>query len=65
MNFPNVNPAVVIVLVMLGAAPLLLSSTEINPVLLIASLMVAATPLLLAAIRELVVERAGVLNLGV
>ncbi|MEM8729864.1 MAG: ABC transporter permease [Pseudomonadota bacterium] len=37
----------------------------INPVLLIASLMVAATPLLLAAIGELVVERAGVLNLGV
>lgn len=39
--------------------------TAINPVLLIASLMVAATPLLLAAIGELVVERAGVLNLGV
>ncbi|WP_171133090.1 MULTISPECIES: ABC transporter permease [unclassified Ruegeria] len=38
---------------------------EINPVLLIASLMVAATPLLLAAIGELVVEKAGVLNLGV
>ncbi len=39
--------------------------TEINPVLLLASLMVAATPLLLAAIGELVVEKAGVLNLGV
>ncbi|MEX0350048.1 MAG: ABC transporter permease [Paracoccaceae bacterium] len=39
--------------------------TEINPVLLVASLMVAATPLLLAAIGELVVEKAGVLNLGV
>ncbi len=39
--------------------------SAINPVLLIASLMVAATPLLLAAIGELVVERAGVLNLGV
>ncbi|WP_372575015.1 ABC transporter permease [Ruegeria jejuensis] len=39
--------------------------SEINPVLLIASLMVAATPLLLAAIGELVVEKAGVLNLGV
>ena len=38
---------------------------EINPVLLVASLMVAATPLLLAAIGELVVEKAGVLNLGV
>ncbi len=37
----------------------------INPVLLIASLMVAATPLMFAAIGELVVERAGVLNLGV
>ncbi|MFN3663246.1 ABC transporter permease [Yoonia sp.] len=37
----------------------------INPVLLLASLMVAATPILLAAIGELVVERAGVLNLGV
>ena len=39
--------------------------SAINPVLLVASLMVAATPLLLAAIGELVVERAGVLNLGV
>ena len=39
--------------------------SAINPVLLIASLMVAATPILLAAIGELVVERAGVLNLGV
>ncbi len=37
----------------------------INPILLVASLMVAATPILLAAIGELVVERAGVLNLGV
>ena len=39
--------------------------SAINPVLLIASLMVAATPLLLAAIGELVVEKAGVLNVGV
>ena len=39
--------------------------SAINPVLLIASLMVAATPLLLAAIGEVVVEKAGVLNLGV
>ena len=37
----------------------------IDPVLLLASLMVAATPILLAALGELVVERAGVLNLGV
>jgi general nucleoside transport system permease protein len=37
----------------------------INPVLLLASLMVAATPILLAALGELVVEKAGVLNLGV
>ncbi|SLN51672.1 ABC transporter permease [Pseudooctadecabacter jejudonensis] len=37
----------------------------VNPVLLLASLMVAATPIMLAAIGELVVERAGVLNLGV
>lgn len=37
----------------------------IDPVLLIASLIVASTPILLAAIGELVVERAGVLNLGV
>jgi general nucleoside transport system permease protein len=42
---------------------MLLSS--INPILLLASLMVAATPLLLAAVGELVVEKAGVLNLGV
>ena len=38
---------------------------SIDPVLLLASLMVAATPILLAALGELVVERAGVLNLGV
>lgn len=39
--------------------------SSINPVLLIASLMVAATPILLAAIGEMVVEKSGVLNLGV
>ncbi len=39
--------------------------TVINPAVLIASLMVAATPILLAAIGELVVEKSGVLNLGV
>lgn len=39
--------------------------SSINWALLLASLMVAATPILLAAIGELVVERAGVLNLGV
>lgn len=39
--------------------------SAISPTLLIASLMVAATPILLAAIGELVVEKAGVLNLGV
>ena len=37
----------------------------IDPTLLIASLMVASVPIILAAIGELVVERAGVLNLGV
>jgi len=39
--------------------------SSISPALLLASLLVAATPILLAAIGELVVERAGVLNLGV
>jgi len=39
--------------------------SSINPILLVASLMVAATPIILAAIGELVVEKAGVLNLGV
>lgn len=39
--------------------------SAINPALLLASLLVAATPILLAGIGELVVERAGVLNLGV
>ena len=43
----------------------LMDLSSINPILLLASLMVAATPILLAAIGELVVERAGVLNLGV
>jgi general nucleoside transport system permease protein len=37
----------------------------INPVALAAGLVVAATPLLFAALGELVVEKAGVLNLGV
>jgi general nucleoside transport system permease protein len=37
----------------------------LDPVILIAALMVAATPILLAAVGELVVEKAGVLNLGV
>ena len=36
-----------------------------DPTLLIASLMVASTPILLAALGELVVEKSGVLNLGV
>ncbi|MFY0692280.1 MAG: ABC transporter permease [Paracoccaceae bacterium] len=39
--------------------------SAISPSLLLASLMVAATPILLAAVGELVVEKAGVLNLGV
>ena len=39
--------------------------SSINPALLLASLLVAATPILIAAIGELVVERSGVLNLGV
>jgi ABC-type uncharacterized transport system permease subunit len=39
--------------------------SSIDPLLLLASLMVAATPIMLAAIGELVVERSGVLNLGV
>jgi ABC-type uncharacterized transport system permease subunit len=37
----------------------------IDPVTLIAALIVASTPILLAALGELVVEKAGVLNLGV
>ena len=39
--------------------------SAINPVLLIASIMVSATPILLAALGEMVVEKSGVLNLGV
>ena len=39
--------------------------SAINPTLLVASLMVASTPILLAAIGELVVEKSGILNLGV
>jgi simple sugar transport system permease protein len=37
----------------------------IDLILLVAALMVASTPILLAALGELVVERSGVLNLGV
>ena len=39
--------------------------SAIDPVTLVASLIVASTPILLAAIGELVVEKSGVLNLGV
>lgn len=39
--------------------------SAIDPLLLLASLVVASTPVLLAATGELVVEKAGVLNLGV
>ena len=38
---------------------------DIQLPLLLASLIVAATPILLAALGELIVEKAGVLNLGV
>lgn len=37
----------------------------IDPILLVAALVVAAVPILLAALGELVVEKSGVLNLGV
>ncbi len=43
----------------------LMDLAAINPVLLVASIMVSATPILLAAIGEMVVEKSGVLNLGV
>ena len=39
--------------------------SSISPTLLVASIMVSATPILLAAIGEMVVEKSGVLNLGV
>lgn len=39
--------------------------SSINPILLVASIMVSATPILLAAMGEMVVEKSGVLNLGV
>ena len=39
--------------------------SSLSPAALIISIMVAATPLLFAAIGELVVEKSGVLNLGV
>ena len=38
---------------------------DISIVSLIATLIVAATPILLAATGELIVEKSGVLNLGV
>ena len=39
--------------------------SSINPLILLASIMVASTPILLAAIGEMIVEKSGVLNLGV
>ena len=43
----------------------LMDLSSINWLVLLASVMVSATPILLAGLGELVVERAGVLNLGV
>lgn len=39
--------------------------SAIDPLVLLATIMVASTPILLAAIGEMVVEKSGVLNLGV
>ena len=39
--------------------------SNIDPILLLTAIIIVSTPILLAAIGELVVERAGVLNLGV
>ena len=39
--------------------------SAINPILFVAGFLVAATPLIFAALGELVVEKSGVLNLGV
>lgn len=39
--------------------------SAIDPILLVASMMVASTPVLLAALGEMIVEKSGVLNLGV
>ncbi len=39
--------------------------SNIDPILLLSAVMIVSTPIMLAAIGELVVERAGVLNLGV
>ncbi|MEM7268291.1 MAG: ABC transporter permease [Pseudomonadota bacterium] len=39
--------------------------SALNPVAILVSLIIAATPLLFAALGELVVEKSGVLNLGV
>jgi ABC-type uncharacterized transport system permease subunit len=39
--------------------------SALNPIALVVALMVASTPILLAALGELVVEKSGVLNLGV
>ncbi|WP_432255494.1 ABC transporter permease [Limimaricola sp. AA108-03] len=39
--------------------------SNIDPILLLSAIIIVSTPILLAAIGELVVERAGVLNLGV
>ena len=39
--------------------------SALNPIALVVALMVASTPILIAALGELVVEKSGVLNLGV
>ena len=56
-------------LILLGAAMAALitfaQGNGMNPVALIVSIIIAAQPLLLAALGEMVVEKSGVLNLGV
>ena len=42
-----------------------MDQSTINPALLGASLMISATPILLAALGETIVEKTGLINLGV
>lgn len=64
MNRPTL-PLLAVTLTAVLALIVFAIANGLNPVLLTVSIMVAATPLMLASLGELVVEKSGVLNLGV
>ncbi len=64
-NIKNLNSQMIVTGAALAALAIFGLMNGISPVLLFASIIAAAQPLMFAAIGEMVVEKSGVLNLGV